>query len=781
MNKLFKKIAGVALGFSLAIGAGIGSKYLGNGFAETKAAATDGTAVTLFDSSNPYQASTTAKTTADGAITFKNSAGNKYSDPTRIYKSNKFTITLNTSVGSTINGVVFNCNNNEYGTALNDSTFKSNSGSLTKNFANPVLTIETTGVVSEISFTTSAQVRLNSIVVYYEALNVEKTYVTDLTLTGSGSMNVTSTQTLNVAVTPSNATNKTVEFVSSNPEIIAVDDAGVVSTISTGTATITATALGSETEGSVKKTLEITSSALDTYAHCDVVTPALTGLSVNSSYVEWTGKTPTNAEKSGATYGGSNSYQAGNALGVKSMNGISSLTSGGIAKRVVLLLAEAVDGATVNVYSSNSVIDLANTTGLSVKSADATKTVDITLDNPNRYVAIDASNKTINVKSAVIYWDVNTTPSIDLVGPNNCEVGSLLTYTATRLNSTDTIKWFVGDTEQTTGITVDGNTSTFKYTPTTVGTLVVKAQLSESVYATIEVTVITVEYFQKVTDLSQLTVGNKVLITATKDTDVYVAKKYASGGNNIKTVQTTLVDGKIKKTADMSAMTLSAYGDGYAFQDEGGLYLYAASTSSNHLKGSATAVPNARFTITTSGSSFSVKATNNTSRGAMAYNSSSNIFSCYASAGSYLPIDLYVLDTNPTVSEKLTTFGALYLRSSETPLVTAETGESGTDCLDTGKGYYAKAKAALADGSGVWASVRSALEADETGLGLRYRAWARAAGDLTPFDGKVPGAASNHMMNRAHNSYTTIIIVSSISASALIAVFFLLKKRKEQR
>ena len=98
MNKLFKKIAGVALGFSLAIGAGIGSKYLGNGFAETKAAATDGTAVTLFDSSNPYQASTTAKTTADGAITFKNSAGNTYSNPTRIYQGNTFTITLNTSV-----------------------------------------------------------------------------------------------------------------------------------------------------------------------------------------------------------------------------------------------------------------------------------------------------------------------------------------------------------------------------------------------------------------------------------------------------------------------------------------------------------------------------------------------------------------------------------------------------------------------------------------------------------------------------------------------------------
>ncbi|MDY4849567.1 MAG: hypothetical protein SO176_04880, partial [Bacilli bacterium] len=414
----------------------------------------------------------------------------------------------------------------------------------------------------------------------------------------------------------------------------------------------------------------------------------------------------------------------------------------------------------------------------------ATKTVDITLDNPDRYVAIDASNKTINVKSAVIYWDVNTNPSIDLVGPNNCEVGSLLTYTATRLNSTDPIKWFVGDAEQTTNITVDGNTSTFKYTPTTVGTLVVRAQLSESVYATIEVTVIAVEYFQKVTDLSQLTVGNKVLITAKKDTDVYVAKKYASGDNNIKTVQTTLVDGKIKKTADMSAMTLSAYGDGYAFKDEGGKYLYAASPSNNYLKGSETAVPNARFTITISGSSFSVQATNNTTRGTMMCNNSSAsnvLFSCYASAGSYLPIDLYVLDTNPTVSDKLTTFGSLYLRSSETPLVTAETGESGTDCLDTGKGYYAKAKAALADGSGVWASVRSALEADETGLGLRYRAWARAAGDLTPFDGKVLGAASNHMMNRAHNSYTTIIIVSSISASALIAVFFLLKKRKEQR
>ncbi|MDY4849553.1 MAG: Ig-like domain-containing protein, partial [Bacilli bacterium] len=225
MNKLFKKIAGVALGFSLAIGAGIGSKYLGNGFAETKAAnpTVDFTLSSASDVSKNGVNVSFAKASGSNAPAW-NTAG------LRLYAKNTVTI----SCVNGITGVSFNW---EKQGSKPFASATAGVGTYTHPASAGVGTW--TGSAKTVVFTLggSGQLQLNTFSVEY--VEGTLTYATGVSLTGNASMYVGTTQTLTATVSPENATSKLVSYSSSNPDIIAVDDAGVVSAISTGKATIT--------------------------------------------------------------------------------------------------------------------------------------------------------------------------------------------------------------------------------------------------------------------------------------------------------------------------------------------------------------------------------------------------------------------------------------------------------------------------------------------------------------------------------------------------------------
>jgi uncharacterized protein YjdB len=87
---------------------------------------------------------------------------------------------------------------------------------------------------------------------------------------GVATMNVGDTQTLEIEITPSDTTNKSVTWKSSNEAVVKVDSAGGLTAQAAGTATITVT---SKAKSSIKATFEVTVNAV----HIAVTSIALTG------------------------------------------------------------------------------------------------------------------------------------------------------------------------------------------------------------------------------------------------------------------------------------------------------------------------------------------------------------------------------------------------------------------------------------------------------------------------------------------------------------------------
>ena len=94
-----------------------------------------------------------------------------------------------------------------------------------------------------------------SVNVTVKAPAVQTIAVTGITISGNAKMTVGDSQTLSATVAPDNATNKALEWSSSNASVATVSSAGLVNALSAGTAVITAKA---KDGSNVSKTLEIT-------------------------------------------------------------------------------------------------------------------------------------------------------------------------------------------------------------------------------------------------------------------------------------------------------------------------------------------------------------------------------------------------------------------------------------------------------------------------------------------------------------------------------------------
>jgi len=148
--------------------------------------------------------------------------------------------------------------------------------------------------------------------------------------------------------------------------------------------------------------------------------------------------------------------------------------------------------------------------------------------------------------------------------------------------------------------------------------------------------------WKMVTDASQLTVGAKVIIAALKS-DVALGDNQKT--NNRESVAITKADGSITfDDATVEVLTLCAgTKDGtFAFQVEEGGYLYAASSSSNHLKTESTLSDNSSWTIEiASTGNATVKAQGTNTRNHLRKNSSSALFACYSSGQDDICIYIY--------------------------------------------------------------------------------------------------------------------------------------------
>ena len=138
------------------------------------------------------------------------------------------------------------------------------------------------------------------------------------------------------------------------------------------------------------------------------------------------------------------------------------------------------------------------------------------------------------------------------------------------------------------------------------------------------------ETWTLVTDASDLKAGDQVVIAATESA-------FALGPqdtNNRTAVAITKTGNNITWTTDVQIITLEAgnKANTFAFHTGSAGYLYAASSSSNHLKTKTTLDDNGSWTISiTSAGVATIKAQGTNTRNWIRKNSSSAIFSCYGS------------------------------------------------------------------------------------------------------------------------------------------------------
>ena len=133
-----------------------------------------------------------------------------------------------------------------------------------------------------------------------------------------------------------------------------------------------------------------------------------------------------------------------------------------------------------------------------------------------------------------------------------------------------------------------------------------------------------------VTDASTLKAGDQIVIVAK---NASVAMSTTQNNNNRGQVSITKSGNNVTIGSTVQVLTLKEgkSSGSYSFYTGSG-YLYAASTSSNHLKTQTTLDTKGSWKISiTSDGIATVKSVGNTSRGWMRHNSSSSLFACYAS------------------------------------------------------------------------------------------------------------------------------------------------------
>ena len=185
--------------------------------------------------------------------------------------------------------------------------------------------------------------------------------------------------------------------------------------------------------------------------------------------------------------------------------------------------------------------------------------------------------------------------------------------------------------------------------------------------------------WEKVTDVSTLKSGDKVVIVAS-------GYNYALGGdngNNRLAISVTKTGNTITWSGGVQVLTLGGSAGAYTFHTGSG-YLYAASTSSNHLKEQTTLSNNGKWTITISNGVATIKSVGNTSRGWLRFNDSNSpkIFSCYGSGQA--DVSIYVQKTTST-NEEHNCFDKERVLDAVAPSCSATGLTAGSECSVCGR------------------------------------------------------------------------------------------------
>lgn len=177
---------------------------------------------------------------------------------------------------------------------------------------------------------------------------------------------------------------------------------------------------------------------------------------------------------------------------------------------------------------------------------------------------------------------------------------------------------------------------------TTIKAIAVKDGMNNSQVASATYTIETpsTDQYELVTNASSLAAGDKIIIASTDTDGSGKAMSTTQNSNNRGATDVTISNSIITPGSSVQIITLEKDGDNWLFNVGSG-YLYAASSSSNHLKTEATpdANGNAKATISITSNAATVTFQGTNTRNLLKYNSGNDIFSCYASGQS--PVYIY--------------------------------------------------------------------------------------------------------------------------------------------
>lgn len=394
----------------------------------------------------------------------------------------------------------------------------------------------------------------------------------------------------------------------------------------------------------------------------DEITYSLVGVT-GTSYANWEGKiSNSSAVYAGNSAGGNNSIQ----LRSKDSNsGIVTTSSGGKAKSIQITWnSNTQAGRKVTIYGKNSAYtaasDLYNT------SNQGTQIGEIAYDNENiltlsgnyTHIGIRSASGALYIDKITITWETDggstpepTTYSITGTGAvtggnvtatatSNITAGTSVTITAAPSTGYELSNLTVDNTDVTNNVN-----SSYEYTFT-------MPEHDVAVSATFTKQQASTDQYELVTDASQLAAGDKIIIASTDTDGSGKAMSTTQNSNNRGATDVSISNSIITPGSSVQIITLEKDGDNWLFNVGNG-YLYAASSSSNHLKTEATPDDNAKATISISSNAATIKFQGSNTRNLLKYNSSSSLFSCYASGQS--PVYIYKKGSTTPPSDQVAT------------------------------------------------------------------------------------------------------------------------------
>ena len=190
------------------------------------------------------------------------------------------------------------------------------------------------------------------------------------------------------------------------------------------------------------------------------------------------------------------------------------------------------------------------------------------------------------------------------------------------------------------------------------------------------------QIWELVTDSSALTVGDKIIIVATNSN---VALGTTQNNNNRGQATVAKNGNTVTIDVDVQIITLeSGNADGTFAFNVGDGYLYAASSSSNHLRTEASLSDNSSWKIEIADNIATITAQGTNTRNWLRYNSTSSLFSCYGSGSDQQDVSIYKLASGDDIMEA---HDCNEFATGATCEDNATCGKCGKEVLDTALGH----------------------------------------------------------------------------------------------